>query len=39
VWRSRTTSETHGFIKALVAAVGDRILGFAMIGAAAGVVA
>jgi pyruvate/2-oxoglutarate dehydrogenase complex dihydrolipoamide dehydrogenase (E3) component len=36
VLRTRTTSETRGFMKALVAADGDRILGFAMIGADAG---
>jgi pyruvate/2-oxoglutarate dehydrogenase complex dihydrolipoamide dehydrogenase (E3) component len=36
VLRSRTTSETRGFMKALVEAGGDRILGFAMIGAEAG---
>jgi pyruvate/2-oxoglutarate dehydrogenase complex dihydrolipoamide dehydrogenase (E3) component len=36
VLRTRTTSETRGFMKALVAADGDRILGFAMIGAEAG---
>jgi pyruvate/2-oxoglutarate dehydrogenase complex dihydrolipoamide dehydrogenase (E3) component len=32
VVRSRTLSETHGFMKALVAADSDRILGFTMIG-------
>jgi pyruvate/2-oxoglutarate dehydrogenase complex dihydrolipoamide dehydrogenase (E3) component len=36
VLRSRTTSETRGFMKALVEADGDRVLGFAMIGAEAG---
>jgi pyruvate/2-oxoglutarate dehydrogenase complex dihydrolipoamide dehydrogenase (E3) component len=36
VLRSRTTSETRGFMKALVEAGGDRILGFAMLGAEAG---
>lgn len=36
VLRSRTMSETRGFMKALVAADCDRILGFAMIGAEAG---
>jgi pyruvate/2-oxoglutarate dehydrogenase complex dihydrolipoamide dehydrogenase (E3) component len=36
VLRSRTTSETAGFMKALVEAQGDRILGFAMLGAEAG---
>jgi pyruvate/2-oxoglutarate dehydrogenase complex dihydrolipoamide dehydrogenase (E3) component len=36
VLRTRTTSETRGFMKALVAADGDHILGFAMIGAEAG---
>jgi pyruvate/2-oxoglutarate dehydrogenase complex dihydrolipoamide dehydrogenase (E3) component len=36
VLRSRTISETRGFMKALVEAGGDRILGFAMIGAEAG---
>ena len=36
VLRSRTTSETRGFMKALVQADGDRILGFTMIGAEAG---
>jgi pyruvate/2-oxoglutarate dehydrogenase complex dihydrolipoamide dehydrogenase (E3) component len=36
VLRSRTTSETCGFMKALVEAEGDRIVGFAMIGAEAG---
>ena len=36
VLRSRTTSETTGFMKALVEARGDRILGFAMLGAEAG---
>lgn len=32
VLRARTISETHGFMKALVEADGDRILGFAMLG-------
>jgi pyruvate/2-oxoglutarate dehydrogenase complex dihydrolipoamide dehydrogenase (E3) component len=36
VLRSRTTSETRGFMKALVEPGGDRILGFAMLGAEAG---
>jgi len=36
VLRMRTTSETRGFMKALVAADGDRILGFTMFGADAG---
>jgi pyruvate/2-oxoglutarate dehydrogenase complex dihydrolipoamide dehydrogenase (E3) component len=36
VLRSRTISETRGFMKALVEAHGDRILGFAMLGAEAG---
>jgi pyruvate/2-oxoglutarate dehydrogenase complex dihydrolipoamide dehydrogenase (E3) component len=36
VLRTRTTSETRGFMKALVEANGDRILGFAMLGAEAG---
>ena len=36
VLRTRTTSETRGFMKALVAADGDRILGFTMFGADAG---
>jgi pyruvate/2-oxoglutarate dehydrogenase complex dihydrolipoamide dehydrogenase (E3) component len=36
VLRSRTTSETRGFMKALVEADRDRILGFAMLGAEAG---
>jgi pyruvate/2-oxoglutarate dehydrogenase complex dihydrolipoamide dehydrogenase (E3) component len=36
VLRTRTTSETRGFMKALVEAGGDRILGFSMIGADAG---
>jgi pyruvate/2-oxoglutarate dehydrogenase complex dihydrolipoamide dehydrogenase (E3) component len=36
VLRSRTISETCGFMKALVEAGGDRILGFTMIGAEAG---
>ena len=36
ILRARTTSETRGFMKALVVADGDRILGFAMLGADAG---
>ncbi len=36
VMRARTTSETRGFMKALVEAEGDRILGFTMFGAEAG---
>jgi pyruvate/2-oxoglutarate dehydrogenase complex dihydrolipoamide dehydrogenase (E3) component len=36
VLRSRTISETRGFMKALVEAEGERILGFAMLGAEAG---
>ncbi|MEH2567889.1 FAD-dependent oxidoreductase [Bradyrhizobium sp. AZCC 2289] len=36
VLRSRTISETRGFMKALVEAGGDHILGFTMIGADAG---
>jgi pyruvate/2-oxoglutarate dehydrogenase complex dihydrolipoamide dehydrogenase (E3) component len=36
VLRSRTVSETRGFMKALVEAGGDAILGFTMIGAEAG---
>jgi pyruvate/2-oxoglutarate dehydrogenase complex dihydrolipoamide dehydrogenase (E3) component len=36
VLRSRTISETRGFMKALVEADGNRILGFAMLGAEAG---
>ena len=36
VLRSRTISETRGFMKALVEADGDRIVGFAMLGAEAG---
>lgn len=36
VLRSRTLSETRGFMKALVAAGDDRILGFTMIGVEAG---
>jgi len=36
VLRSRTISETRGFMKALVEAHGDRILGFTMLGAEAG---
>jgi pyruvate/2-oxoglutarate dehydrogenase complex dihydrolipoamide dehydrogenase (E3) component len=36
VLRSRTTSETRGFMKALVEADSDRILGFTMLGAEAG---
>jgi pyruvate/2-oxoglutarate dehydrogenase complex dihydrolipoamide dehydrogenase (E3) component len=36
VLRSRTMSETRGFMKAVVEADGDRILGFTMFGAEAG---
>ena len=36
VLRSRTMSETRGFMKAVVAADSDRILGFTMLGAEAG---
>jgi pyruvate/2-oxoglutarate dehydrogenase complex dihydrolipoamide dehydrogenase (E3) component len=36
VLRTRTTSETRGFMKALVAAGSDHILGFTMLGAEAG---
>jgi pyruvate/2-oxoglutarate dehydrogenase complex dihydrolipoamide dehydrogenase (E3) component len=36
VLRTRTIDERQGFMKALVAADDDRILGFAMIGAEAG---
>jgi pyruvate/2-oxoglutarate dehydrogenase complex dihydrolipoamide dehydrogenase (E3) component len=36
VLRSRTIAETTGFMKALVEGRGDRILGFAMLGAEAG---
>ncbi len=36
VLRTRTTGETAGFMKLLVEASGDRILGFTMIGAEAG---
>jgi pyruvate/2-oxoglutarate dehydrogenase complex dihydrolipoamide dehydrogenase (E3) component len=36
VLRSRTLSETRGFMKALVAADTDRILGFTMFGPEAG---
>jgi pyruvate/2-oxoglutarate dehydrogenase complex dihydrolipoamide dehydrogenase (E3) component len=36
VRRTATTDETQGFMKALVAASDDRILGFTMIGAEAG---
>src|SRR4029450_4879992 len=36
VLRTETTDETRGFIKALVGASDDRILGFTMIGAEAG---
>jgi pyruvate/2-oxoglutarate dehydrogenase complex dihydrolipoamide dehydrogenase (E3) component len=36
VLRTRTTGETAGFMKVLVEATGDRILGFAMIGPEAG---
>ncbi|WP_074317373.1 dihydrolipoyl dehydrogenase family protein [Singulisphaera sp. GP187] len=36
VLRTRTLSETRGFMKALIEAEGDRILGFTMFGAEAG---
>ena len=36
VRRTATTDETQGFMKVLVGASDDRILGFAMIGAEAG---
>jgi pyruvate/2-oxoglutarate dehydrogenase complex dihydrolipoamide dehydrogenase (E3) component len=36
VLRTRTTGETAGFMKVLVEAAGDRILGFTMIGPEAG---
>jgi pyruvate/2-oxoglutarate dehydrogenase complex dihydrolipoamide dehydrogenase (E3) component len=36
VLRTRTTGETTGFMKVLVEAAGDRILGFSMIGPEAG---
>jgi pyruvate/2-oxoglutarate dehydrogenase complex dihydrolipoamide dehydrogenase (E3) component len=36
VLRTRTTSETRGFMKVLVATDADQILGFAMLGAEAG---
>jgi pyruvate/2-oxoglutarate dehydrogenase complex dihydrolipoamide dehydrogenase (E3) component len=36
VLRTRTIGETAGFMKVLVEAVGDRILGFAMVGPEAG---
>jgi len=36
VLRSRTMSETRGFMKALIETNGDRILGFAMVGVEAG---
>jgi pyruvate/2-oxoglutarate dehydrogenase complex dihydrolipoamide dehydrogenase (E3) component len=36
VLRARTTSETTGFMKALIEAHGGRVLGFAMLGAEAG---
>jgi pyruvate/2-oxoglutarate dehydrogenase complex dihydrolipoamide dehydrogenase (E3) component len=36
VLRTRTTGETTGFMKVLVEALGDRILGFVMIGPEAG---
>jgi pyruvate/2-oxoglutarate dehydrogenase complex dihydrolipoamide dehydrogenase (E3) component len=36
VLRTRTTGETAGFMKVLVEAKGDRVLGFAMIGPEAG---
>jgi pyruvate/2-oxoglutarate dehydrogenase complex dihydrolipoamide dehydrogenase (E3) component len=39
VLRTHTTGETQGFMKALVSARDDRVLGFTMIGAEAGEVA
>ena len=36
VLRTRTTSETRGFMKALIGPNDDRILGFTMIGSEAG---
>jgi pyruvate/2-oxoglutarate dehydrogenase complex dihydrolipoamide dehydrogenase (E3) component len=36
VLRARTTTETRGFMKALIEANGDRILGFTMVGPEAG---
>jgi pyruvate/2-oxoglutarate dehydrogenase complex dihydrolipoamide dehydrogenase (E3) component len=36
VLRTRTTGETAGFMKVLIEAAGDRILGFAMLGPEAG---
>jgi pyruvate/2-oxoglutarate dehydrogenase complex dihydrolipoamide dehydrogenase (E3) component len=36
VLRARTTGETAGFMKVLVEAAGDRVLGFTMIGPEAG---
>lgn len=36
ILRTRTTGETRGFMKALVAAQSDRIVGFAMVGSEAG---
>jgi pyruvate/2-oxoglutarate dehydrogenase complex dihydrolipoamide dehydrogenase (E3) component len=36
VLRTRTLSETHGFLKALVAADSDRIIGFTAVGTGAG---
>jgi pyruvate/2-oxoglutarate dehydrogenase complex dihydrolipoamide dehydrogenase (E3) component len=36
VLRTRTTGETNGFMKVLVEAAGDRIVGFAMLGPEAG---
>ena len=36
VLRTRTLSETHGFLKALIAAQSDHILGFTALGAQAG---
>jgi pyruvate/2-oxoglutarate dehydrogenase complex dihydrolipoamide dehydrogenase (E3) component len=36
VLRTRTISETHGFMKALIEAQSDRILGFTMLGPEAG---
>jgi len=36
VLRTHTTGETYGFMKVLVSASDDRILGFTMIGSEAG---
>jgi pyruvate/2-oxoglutarate dehydrogenase complex dihydrolipoamide dehydrogenase (E3) component len=36
ILRTRTIDETHGFMKALIEAKGDRILGFSMLGPEAG---